>query len=269
MGCDVNGGRSRALTLREQQHIPAPARQLASSPARQLASSPARQLAKSASVRSRPVSPCCNHNSGNRLQFRYHVAMTNSELPVAMRPEELVLLRELVSCSRRYVEFGAGGSTCLAAQTVAESVVSVDSSRDWLEKVAAVAIAGSYKIQPALLHADIGALTDWGYPRDLTQRARWPQYHEIVWTSALAANADTYLVDGRFRVACFMQVMLRCQADAIVIVHDFSDRPHYGKIHSVAREIARSANLSAFVRRPGMCQSSARETLEEYRYDPR
>ena len=194
--------------------------------------------------------------------------MVTSSLLIAMKPDEVALLTSLLACARRYMEFGAGGSTCLAAQAVAESIISVDSSREWLDKVAAVCAANAYAVQPALIHADIGELRDWGWPRDETQRAQWPAYHEGVWSRPEAARADTYMVDGRFRVACFMQVMLRCPGDALVIIHDFSDRPNYAPVHRVAREVARAGNLSAFVRRQDFDASVASGILDQHRFDP-
>ena len=203
-----------------------------------------------------------------RVVRKLQRAMMRSDMPIAMRPDEVALLRSLLACSRSYVEFGAGGSTCLAAQTVAHSVLSIDSSRDWLDKVASVAAKKAYPVQPILSHVDIGVVGDWGYPQDQATRSQWPAYHEAVWSHPAAADADTVMVDGRFRVACFMQVMMRCRADTVAIVHDFGDRPQYADIHQVAREVVRTANLSAFVRRTGVNPATAENLLEQYRFVP-
>jgi hypothetical protein len=72
----------------------------------------------------------------------------------------------------------------------------------------------------------------------------------MIWLNPEASRADLYLVDGRFRVACFMQIILHAHPDALIAIHDFANRPQYHVIYDVAREIAVRENLSVFVRRP-------------------
>lgn len=181
----------------------------------------------------------------------------------AMTEREIVLFNSLVSYSRRYVEFGAGGSTCHAASTGKEWIISIDSSPDWLSKVASQC-NGNVK----LLHADIGKVGDWGVPIDANRRNDWPSYHERPWLEPEAVEADFYLIDGRFRVACFVQSILRSvRPDAIFAIHDFSIRPPYHVVLPFVREIATSEQLSAFIRRPDFDRNAAAAVLDKHRYD--
>jgi hypothetical protein len=181
----------------------------------------------------------------------------------AMTDKELALFDSLVCCSRRYVEFGAGGSTCRAAATDKEWIISVDSSAEWLSKVAA-RCSGNIK----LLHADIGTVGDWGAPIDANRRCDWPSYHERPWLEPEAAEGDFYLIDGRFRVACLIQAVLRTmRSDAIFAIHDFFCRPHYHVIRPFVREIATCEQLSAFIRHPLIDRGAASAVLEGHRYD--
>lgn len=190
------------------------------------------------------------------------------ELPIAMQADEVTLLASLLARARRYLEFGAGGSTCLAARTVAEAVLAVDSSQDWLDKIAAVCAHERYRCKPVLVHVDIGPLRHWGWPRDVERRSQWPDYHGSIWSNPAVADVDTYMIDGRFRVACFMQVALRCRADSVIVMHDFADRLNYAEVHQVAREVARAGNLSAFVRRHDFDPGIASAILQTHRFDP-
>ena len=52
-----------------------------------------------------------------------------------MSDDECRLFKSILKCSMRYLEFGSGGSTCLAASLVTESNISIDSSLEWLDKV--------------------------------------------------------------------------------------------------------------------------------------
>ncbi|MCB4823450.1 hypothetical protein [Roseicella aerolata] len=185
-----------------------------------------------------------------------------------MTPAERHLLAALLCRARRYVEFGAGGSTCLAARLVGEAVTSVDSSPEWLARVRAACLDLQLPISPTLVHADIGETGAWGYPADTAGRDRWPDYHARVWSDPEAAQADLYLVDGRFRVACFMQTVLRCRPEARIAIHDFGNRPAYHVVREVAQEIAATGTLSVFLRRPDFDPQRARAILEAHAFLP-
>ena len=78
-----------------------------------------------------------------------------------------------------------------------------------------------------LLHADIGPIGRFGFPADNKSAWQWPRYYLDVWTAVSAPELDVILVDGRFRVACALQSLLRAGPDCKVIVHDFADRAYY------------------------------------------
>ena len=170
---------------------------------------------------------------------------------LAMQNNEGKLFASFLRCSQNYMEFGCGGGTCMATCLVSGSVISVDSSIEWLDKVSRQCPNSSpgILIQPDLVHVNIGPTGDWGYPSDPATRELWPNYHSLVWQRAGSSEADMYLVDGRFRVACFMQILLRAKQDAIIAIHDFAARKSYHLIREVAREIAIADDLSIFQRR--------------------
>ncbi|MBR0665570.1 hypothetical protein GXW71_14520 [Roseomonas hellenica] len=187
-------------------------------------------------------------------------------MKLAMKPEEIALFKSLLACSRRYVEFGAGGSTVLAASLVKEAVTSVDSSKEWLDRVRQDCEAQKCPVSPTLIHVDIGELKDWGYPRDTKRRPDWPRYYSWLGDSRDGALADLFLVDGRFRVASFLQVFLQGNPDSLIAIHDFANRPKYHVIHEFGREVARAENFSVFLRRPGADRKRALEVLEAHAY---
>src|SRR4051812_3128434 len=96
---------------------------------------------------------------------------------VAMTRPEAVLFESFLRASRNYLEFGSGGSTVMASQNVKERIVSVNSSREWLDKVAAaVTNLPGKKPELILRHVDIGPTKEWGYPTSAEARSRWPAY---------------------------------------------------------------------------------------------
>jgi hypothetical protein len=115
---------------------------------------------------------------------------------------------------------------------------------------------------------DIGPVGDWGWPAERSTRNRWPDYHNRVWIDADAAEADLVMIDGRFRMACFLPAILRGRQDVIIAVHDFSARPAYQAAHRFGREIARCDELSIFARRHDCDLTEARRPLDQTAFDP-
>jgi hypothetical protein len=154
----------------------------------------------------------------------------------------------------------------LASQVVKKAIVSVDSSLDWLDRVAVS--CRPFPLQPDLVFADIGRTGDWGVPMDLSTRGRWPSYHEKVWKHPIARDADLYMIDGRFRVACFIQVLQNCRPDCMIVLHDFFSRPHYHIVREVAREVACVDDLAVFVPRHPVHRVTLKLLLDLYQFDP-
>ena len=90
-----------------------------------------------------------------------------------------------------------------------------------------------------------------------------------MWDDPRNAAGDLYLIDGRFRVACFTQVLLHAGDDALVAFHDYAPRPHYHRIADIAREVLRVNDLSVFLRRRDFDRQAAVHLLEDHAYDPR
>lgn len=178
------------------------------------------------------------------------------------------MLESFLRCTGNYVEFGAGGSTCFAASLVTNSILAVDSSEEWLAMVRAECLARQYRIVPILVHADIGPTQDWGFPADHSAKARWNTYHEAIWSNPQASRADLFLIDGRFRVACFMQAAIRGRPGALIAMHDFAERPEYHVVREVAQEVAACESLSVFMRKPDYDPGRAVAILNERAFDP-
>jgi hypothetical protein len=181
-----------------------------------------------------------------------------------MSEEEAALFLSFVRNSRIYLEFGTGGSTYLASKYVGDSIISVDSSQEWLDKVALACSPNPTK--PKLVFIDIGPTGDWGYPTDASTSLRWPTYHSAVWKDPRSIEADLYLVDGRFRVACFAQIVLHCTSSAIIGIHDFRSRSAYHCVREIAREVATAGDMSFFL--PSPEKDVAATILQSFCMDP-
>lgn len=151
--------------------------------------------------------------------------MTAPEL--TMPPAEASWIRDAYHAAETILEYGSGGSTCLAADMPGKTIFAVESDPEWAESLAAY-FAAHPPTSPVHLHqVDIGPTGPWGYPRDDSQWSRFHHYPLSVWDRADFQHPDVVLVDGRFRVACLLTVLFRASRPTAVYFDDYGDRPSY------------------------------------------
>lgn len=173
-------------------------------------------------------------------------------LQPAMSVAEQQLLRQAAAGAEAAVEFGCGGSTLLLLEELGGPLVSVESDPKWLHRLA---------MEPACndatssgrwrgLHADLGPVGNWGWPRDRARFADGPIYSNAPWL--LCPAPRFVLVDGRFRVACALAALARLAPHGVVAVHDFWGREYYRPLLEFADLIGTAGSLVLLVRRQGI-----------------
>jgi len=136
-------------------------------------------------------------------------------------------LEELLRGSRCYLEYGAGGSTVKACDLGVPVVISVESDRDWLEALGRKIMRRRSSSQLIPLHIDLGLVKDWGFPVAETHWKNYSNYALLAWEESIrrGLKPDLVLIDGRFRVACFMATLLFAQPGCRILFDDYGDRP--------------------------------------------
>lgn len=132
------------------------------------------------------------------------------------------LFRRVVAGATTYGEYGCGDSTVWVARHTGCRILGVDSSRAWIEQVAAQC-PGTTRL--ALHHADLGPVGDWGRPLGYDREHNFPDYTDWLWTQD--EKPDVVLVDGRFRVCCFLTCLLHARAGTRILFDDYGNRPYY------------------------------------------
>ena len=156
--------------------------------------------------------------------------MQDDALKPHMSEAEIALLAKYIPKGGNILEFGCGGSTKFFFENGAAFVASVESDMAWIDT-----LAQNSTVRKALgekrwriLPANIGPVGEWGTPADPNPSLLWLNYHEKCWQRIDAGAVDLALIDGRFRVACFCQTLLRCtNPDLVLVMHDFWNRPQY------------------------------------------
>ncbi len=157
---------------------------------------------------------------------------------------------ETLQNSRRYLEYGTGGSTYQAAKLGIE-FIAVDSDPYFLKSVQKKIRNDGYARPEGQTYryADIGLTGHWGRPIGLgnPSSSRLEKYRRYsdpppeCFEGGL--TPDLVLVDGRFRVACVLKSlrMLSGKRGWTIAMDDYGDRPHYHVIDEFA-EIDRLVN---------------------------
>jgi hypothetical protein len=183
-----------------------------------------------------------------------------------MAETELACFERLLRCANRVLEYGCGGSTVFAASFRKCEVFSVESDANWLTEIEAEPIVrdaiSTGRI--SLNYVNVGPTGEWGFPLDQECRHLWPRYSEVPWIRR--SDFDLIFVDGRFRVACVLHAVLRAQPDALIVVHDFWDRPHYHVVLPFLEWKESSLTLGVFQKRRDIDKASVQALIDKYQY---
>lgn len=161
-----------------------------------------------------------------------------------MDDEGLSYFHQMLADSRCYLEFGCGGSTVYACnEAKVTNVLSVDTSIDWVKRIRAETATSGVNL--VLDHVDLGEVGDWGKPKSADRYKDFWKYPASPWRKAreLDLTPDTVLIDGRFRVACFLYSLLSAKSGTTIMFDDYFDRPHYFEVEkfcSLTKRVGRS-----------------------------
>ena len=134
------------------------------------------------------------------------------------------------------LEYGSGGSTVIAAMSGAQTF-SVENDPVWAGSIERWLEENDLKEKVTLHHADIGPTKLWGRPEKwrLRHAARYLQYPLSVWKLPEFRHPDIILVDGRFRVACFLCAIAQIRRPTRLLFDDYAERDHYHAVESFQR----------------------------------
>ncbi len=216
--------------------------------------------------------------SGEEPQSSHYLSNELLEkVPIHMKRAEKLLFRDTLSGKTGgYLEFGSGGSTCIAAAANFDRVVSVENSQHWIGTVRDLCAKPPFPLKShvELVHGDIGPVKEWGVPADTSSVSKWPNYIKAGW-EAYADPCDgpnVVFIDGRFRVACAMSVLISTPhpEDITVILHDYDEaRPHYKVIMEFYELKARADTLVVLKPKPDLSRSKAFLCFIDYQFDYR
>jgi hypothetical protein len=172
------------------------------------------------------------------------------------------LFDSVISNTKVYLEYGSGGSTFVAAKSVAV-LVSVES--DCVFKTAVERALPQSRAEIHMVSPNIGTTIDWGTPvftRPTAARVnRWKRYPQAPWAILASKMPDTILVDGRLRVACTLESLLHVDRATIILVDDYADR-NYRAIEQFADLTSLGGRMAEFRKKTDFDKIACKKALE-------
>jgi hypothetical protein len=193
---------------------------------------------------------------------RKHVFGYKVDPEPTFQPEGLAFFKSIIPNTSVYLEYGSGGSTIFAARYVS-TLVSVESDavfKNAVQKKLPVTKAEVYLLSPY-----IGVTAEWGTPvfgRPTKSRIeRWKRYPRAPWPILGTNVPDTILVDGRMRVACALESLLRVGTQTCLVVDDYAGR-NYRAIEKFAGLISMHGVMAEFRKKLDFDEARCRTALE-------
>ena len=139
-----------------------------------------------------------------------------------------------------YFEFGSGGSTNIASYYKLKTY-SVESDIRWHEKLKKYGIEANYITVSLNSNSN-----SFGYPGKRTNIKDWKKYIQAY---KKEYNADIIFIDGRFRVACALDIFPKIRNDTLIFIHDYKSRPGYHILERYYKKINNWDSLALFIKK--------------------
>jgi len=154
---------------------------------------------------------------------------------------DAILFIENAYKSRTYGEYGVGYSTLNVRNESDATIIAVDTNINYLNK-------WRKAIKPngndTLIYYDIGDISGLGYPVNYQRRNSFIGYFESIWIQEL--KPDFVLIDGRFRVACFLTSVVLANPGTMILFDDY-DREYYHVVEEIIKPFEVNHTQALFI----------------------
>lgn len=191
--------------------------------------------------------------------------------PFVMSKREKVIFDDAIKKSQNYLEFGLGGSSLRAIQKSKAKIYSVESSPKWISFMRKYSIVWYFENKRLFIFpVDIGPTREWGYPKADDSQNLFGSYSSNIFKAIDGKSIDLALIDGRFRVACTLKVILECHQnnDLKILIHDFWNRENYHVVLKYLNVLNQVDTIGLFSIKNTISLKSVAEDYEAYKDNP-
>ena len=191
--------------------------------------------------------------------------------PFIMSKDEIIIFDEAIKKSRHYLEFGLGGSSLRALQKSKAKIYTVESSSDWINHMRQYFIFRYFENKRMYIFpVNIGPTGYWGYPESDDYQNLFEEYSSRIFESIDRKSIDLALVDGRFRVACTLKIILSCHENSNlkILIHDFWNREQYHIVLKYLDTVNKADTIGVFTIKNNIDIESVEKDYEAYKLNP-
>lgn len=169
-------------------------------------------------------------------------------MKIAMPKAETQALKNIIDNAGIILEYGSGGSTIYGGKSRAKTIISTENDKEFLDKVIAEYDNSGPRLIP--VHVYVGETKMWGYPINKDFQHKWPEYPVTPWYVAKKNNLDpdTIIIDGRFRVACFLYSIGHAKSGTTIFWDDYINRDSYHVIENICKPQKTFGRAAVFVK---------------------
>ena len=170
--------------------------------------------------------------------------------------------KQLAIQAKVYFEYGCGKSSIWCSFNIQGKIYSVDTSNKWVQDVKGKSCPHN---TPQLSWVDCGAIGNWGTPTGYSLRENFKEY--ILGPFKLTSDSpDLILIDGRFRVACFLNSLSRSKPGARIVFDDYTERPQYHVVEEFCQKPSLCGRQAIFTVPQGVNRDLIQQEIEKFSY---
>lgn len=162
----------------------------------------------------------------------YHKIRAAIDGPNVLFDGDDELFKDVLGRAEIYGEYGCGKSTKWVLNNTSARVIAVDTSGQWVEEVRKDNVENNDRLN--IQHTNLGDVGDWGRPIDYSKCASFSDYTDYLWKQL--DKPSVVLIDGRFRVSCFLTCLKFANEGTQILFDDYTNRPFY---HIVEKYVSR------------------------------
>lgn len=157
---------------------------------------------------------------------------SDSDSPNKLFDGDDALFKDEVKKADVYGEYGCGKSTKWVLNNTSSDVIAVDTSSEWVSAVKKDNESNGDRLH--IHHANLGDVGRFGRPLSYEKIDFFSVYTDFLWKHKKTPNL--VLVDGRFRVCCFLTSLKFAEEGTKIFFDDYTNRLYY---HFVEKYVSR------------------------------
>ena len=152
------------------------------------------------------------------------------------------LFKSILNNTDIYGEYGCGKSTTWVLNNTKAKVYSVDTDKNWINYIRNRVIDDKRLTTKWI---NVGDLGRWGTPLSYSHRDNFHIYTDFLWQRE--HKPTVVLIDGRFRVCCFLTTLKYADKGTKILFDDYAEREQYHVVEEFVKPIESCGRQYLFV----------------------